>query len=35
MTVATMASQEEEAGSDVLSDDEVFSESSQKAAVSR
>ena len=32
MTVTTMASQEEEAGSDKLSDEEVFSETLKKAA---
>ena len=32
MTVTTMASHEEEAGSDLLSDEEVFSETSKKAA---
>ena len=33
MTDTTMVSQEEEAGSDVLSDEEVFSEASKKAVI--
>ena len=35
MTVTTMASHEEEAGSDLLSDEEVFSETSKKPASRR